>query len=180
MCFLKLAHLAFAEIAWDLWKQYFQIWEDFYALESYFNPAPLFGMCEFSAQLVRMGGITQKTAVSRTVNMISAELNASWLLTGNILKFMKCSSLSPMPKQMNCQTLGAGQRHSVHFSWWHLTGEHRGPVPPAHLLEQKGKKPQTEALATLTIAASPARRTDYKKSLWKSQLLLGVVAAVFC
>lgn len=139
---------------------------------------PCLGCVNLVLSLCVRGGITQKTAVSRTVNMISAELNASWLLTGNILKFMKCSSLSPTPKQMNCQTLGAGQRHSVHISWWHLTGEHRGPVPPAHLLEQKGKKPQTEVLAALTIAASPARRTDYKKSLWKSQLLLGVVAAV--
>lgn len=55
---------------------------------------------------------------------------------------------------------------SVHTSWWHLTGEGRGPVPPADLLEQKGKNPQIEVLASLTTAASPAR-TDYKKPLKK-------------
>lgn len=37
---------------------------DFCALESYFNPASLFEMCEFSAQLVHIGGITQKTQLA--------------------------------------------------------------------------------------------------------------------
>lgn len=56
--------------------------------------------------------------------------------------------------------------NSVHISWWHLTEECRGPVLPADLLEQIGKNPQIEVLASLTTAASPAR-TDYKKPLKK-------------
>lgn len=74
---------------------------DFYALESYLDPGLVFGTCEFSAQLV------QKTAASRTVYTSSAELNASCLVTANILNFMKRSSLSSPLKQINCQTLGA-------------------------------------------------------------------------
>lgn len=56
--------------------------------------------------------------------------------------------------------------NSVHISWCCLTGECRSLVPPADLLEKKGKNPLIEVLAGLPTATSPAR-TDYKKPLEK-------------
>lgn len=66
---------------------------------------------------------------------------------------------------------GAGALSS-HF----LMRSHRGmqgPCPTSWPARAEKEKPQTEVLASLTIATSPARRTDYKKKPLEKPVTVG-------
>lgn len=115
--------------------------------------------------------------MSRTACMISAELNASWLVTANILRFMKRSSPSPPSKQMNCQTLGAraeaaGQRHSLGSR--SSTRSHRrmqGLRPTSYPASAGRKKPKLKCCSVWQLLPHQPGELITKKTLEKTVIV---------
>lgn len=135
-------------------------------------------MCEFSARLLRVGGLPRKLqwAELRTWFLQSRMSLGLWQPTSESLWSAAPSPQFPSkwiakPWEPGLRQRGRGIR-SIHVPWGDPTGKCRGPVPPANLLVQGGQNPQIEVLLSLTLLPHQPGE-QIAKNLWKSQLLLG-------